>query len=111
MAPLRGGALRGAQALVKAEGVEARVVSMPSFELFDAQSAEYKNPCCQIRARRVAVEAAATFGWKQVCGSGRRGDRPRPLRRVRALQVPSRSSASRRKRRGEDKKGAGSNRA
>lgn len=59
----------GAQALLKAEGIDARVVSMPSFELFDRQPDEYKKsvlPDC-VRAR-VAVEAAATFGWHKYVG-------------------------------------------
>ena len=58
-----------AKALLKEEGIDARVVSMPSFELFEAQSEEYKAavlPKC-VRAR-VAVEAAATFGWHKYVG-------------------------------------------
>ena len=59
----------GAQAILKAEGINARVVSMPSFELFDAQSAEYKESVLPSAVRaRVAVEAAATFGWHKYVG-------------------------------------------
>ena len=58
-----------AQALLKAEGVDARVISMPSFELFDAQSDEYKESVMPKAVRaRVAVEAAATFGWHKYVG-------------------------------------------
>jgi transketolase len=58
-----------AQALLKAEGIDARVVSMPSFELFEEQSAEYKESVLPNAVRaRVAVEAAATFGWHKYVG-------------------------------------------
>ncbi|MGI6238193.1 MAG: transketolase [Christensenellales bacterium] len=58
-----------AQKLLKAEGIDARVVSMPSFELYDAQSAEYKESVMPNAVRaRVAVEAAATFGWHKYVG-------------------------------------------
>ena len=53
----------------KAEGVKARVISMPSFELFEAQSDEYKESVMPANVRaRVAVEAAATFGWHKYVG-------------------------------------------
>ena len=58
-----------AQAMLKAEGIEARVISMPSFELFDAQSEEYKESVMPKAVRaRVAIEAAATFGWHKYVG-------------------------------------------
>ena len=58
-----------AQAALKAEGIDARVISMPSFELFDAQSEEYKESVMPKAVRaRVAVEAAATFGWHKYVG-------------------------------------------
>ncbi len=51
------------------ENISARVVSMPSFELFEAQSEQYKNLVLpkNIRAR-VAVEAASPFGWHKYVG-------------------------------------------
>ena len=53
------------------KGIAARVVSMPSWELFEKQSDEYKAsvlPCC---VPRVAVEAGSTLGWwKYVGGNG-----------------------------------------
>ncbi len=54
---------------LKAEGIKARVVSMPSWNLFDHQSDEYKTKVLppDVKAR-VAVEQAATFGWSQYVG-------------------------------------------
>ncbi len=58
-----------AQKLLKAEGIDARVISMPSFELFERQSDEYKESVMPKAVRaRVAVEAAATFGWHKYVG-------------------------------------------
>ena len=55
--------------LLKAQGVAARVVSMPSMELFEKQSAEYKESVLpkNIRAR-VAVEAASSTPWFKYVG-------------------------------------------
>jgi transketolase len=50
------------------EGVRAAVVSMPCFELFAAQDASYRNAVLG-SAPRVAVEAAAPFGWDRWLGS------------------------------------------
>jgi transketolase len=52
-----------------AEGIKARVISMPCWELFEKQSAEYKLQLLppQITAR-VAVEAGTTLGWKEYVG-------------------------------------------
>jgi len=54
---------------LKAEGIKARVVSMPSWNLFDHQSDEYKAKVLppEVKAR-VAVEQASTFGWSQYVG-------------------------------------------
>ncbi len=54
---------------LKTEGVKARVVSIPSWNLFDHQSDEYKAKVLppEVKAR-VAVEQAATFGWSQYVG-------------------------------------------
>jgi transketolase len=55
--------------LLTKENIRARVVSMPSWELFEKQSEEYKNKIFppNIRAR-VAVEAASTLGWERYTG-------------------------------------------
>ncbi len=58
-----------AQAELIKEGVDVRVVSMPSMDLFEAQSAEYKESILPKTVRaRVAVEAAADFGWGKYVG-------------------------------------------
>jgi transketolase len=50
-------------------GIDARVVSIPSFELFDSQDTGYKESVMpkSIRAR-VAVEALTSFGWHKYVG-------------------------------------------
>ena len=52
------------------QGIKARVVSIPSWELFEHQSQEYKDkvipPCVKAR---VAVEQAAKFGWQRYASS------------------------------------------
>ena len=58
-----------AQKLLKDEGIAARVISVPSFELFDAQSEEYKESVMPKAVRaRVAVEAASTMSWYKYVG-------------------------------------------
>ncbi len=54
---------------LKTEGVKARVVSMPSWDIFEKQSDEYKKQVLppDVKAR-VAVEMASTFGWSQYVG-------------------------------------------
>ncbi|MCU1286101.1 MAG: tkt [Acidobacteriales bacterium] len=54
---------------LKAEGVRARVVSMPSWKIFDKQSAEYKEKVLPIACRaRVGVEAGTSLGWREHVG-------------------------------------------
>jgi transketolase len=54
---------------LKAEGIKARVVSMPSWELFDKQDAAYKESVLPASvAARVSVEMAATLGWERWVG-------------------------------------------
>ncbi len=58
-----------AQAELAKEGVDVRVVSFPSIDLFEAQSAEYKESVLPKSVRaRVAVEAASDFGWGKYVG-------------------------------------------
>ena len=54
---------------LKAEGIRARVVSMPSWELFDHQDQAYRDSVLppSIKAR-VSVEQASTFGWDRYAG-------------------------------------------
>jgi transketolase len=52
-----------------AEGVRARVVSMPSWELFEAQPKSYRDEVLPPAVRtRLSVEAAASFGWERWVG-------------------------------------------
>jgi transketolase len=54
---------------LKAEGIKARVVSMPSWELFERQDAAYKESVLPASVTaRVSVEMAATFGWDRYVG-------------------------------------------
>jgi transketolase len=51
---------------LKTEGVKARIVSMPSWELFDHQSAEYRESVLPATVKaRVSVEQASTMGWNR----------------------------------------------
>lgn len=53
-----------AQAKLKEEGIAARVISMPSWELFEKQDAEYKEKVLPKNLKkRLAVEMASTLGW------------------------------------------------
>ncbi|WP_430469899.1 transketolase [Thalassospira lucentensis] len=56
-----------AQAKLKADGINATVVSLPSWELFDAQSPEYRKDVLG-SAPRVAIEALSVFGWEKYVG-------------------------------------------
>jgi transketolase len=52
------------------EGVRSRVVSMPSWELFEHQGQEYKDAVLPPSVRaRVSVEQASTFGWEKYVGA------------------------------------------
>ena len=54
---------------LKAEGVRARVVSMPSFELFEKQDRAYRDAVLPPSVRkRVGVEMASRFGWDRYVG-------------------------------------------
>jgi transketolase len=51
------------------EGIDARVVSMPSWELFKQQPQEYQDQVLPPAVKaRVSVEAASTFGWERWIG-------------------------------------------
>jgi transketolase len=52
------------------EGLHARVVSMPSWELFEQQTPEYRQEVLTPAVKaRVAVEQASTFGWERYVGA------------------------------------------
>jgi transketolase len=53
---------------LKAAGINASVVSMPSFKLFDEQDAAYKTALFPENTPKLAVEAGATMGWYKYVG-------------------------------------------
>ena len=53
-----------AQKLLREEGVDVRVISMPSWELFEAQDQAYKDSVLSLPwEKRISVEMLSTFGW------------------------------------------------
>ncbi|MBD3882660.1 transketolase [Phormidium tenue FACHB-886] len=60
----------GAAEQLAAEGKKVRVVSMPSWELFEAQDAAYKESVLpKAVAKRLSVEAGTSFGWSKYTGT------------------------------------------
>ena len=59
----------GAADRLASEGLRARVVSMPSRELFEEQDEEYRSAVLppEVRAR-VAIEAGSPLGWRELVG-------------------------------------------
>jgi transketolase len=58
-----------AQAKLAEQGISARVVSMPSWELFEKQTEEYRDSVLPPTVRaRVAIEAAVPMGWERWVG-------------------------------------------
>ncbi len=54
---------------LNAAGIKTRVVSMPSWELFEQQDAAYKESVFPASvSARVSVEMASTFGWERYVG-------------------------------------------
>jgi transketolase len=52
------------------DGIKSRVVSMPSWEIFESQPKEYRDAVLPPAVRaRVSVEQASTFGWERYVGS------------------------------------------
>ncbi len=65
------GASLKAAGILRQEGRKVRVVSMPSQELFEKQSEEYKESVLPSACKkRVSVEAAATYGWRKYVRCG-----------------------------------------
>ena len=58
-----------AQKLLATQGVAARVVSVPSFELFQAQTDEVRRAVIGDAPVKVGVEAAVRMGWDAIIGS------------------------------------------
>lgn len=58
-----------AQAKLAEEGISVSVVSMPSWDMFEMQSEEYKKSVLPEGLPKVAVEAGVTLGWSRYTGS------------------------------------------
>lgn len=64
------GLIIAAEPLLRAHGVKARLVSMPSWRLFEEQSADYREHVLPAAVTaRLAVEAASPFGWERWTGA------------------------------------------
>ena len=80
---------------LQADGVAARVVSMPCWELFDRQPQEYRDPVLPPSVRaRVAVEQASTLGWDRYVGDGGAVDRHAHLRGLGPAEAAARRSSA-----------------
>jgi len=56
--------------LLQEQGIAARVVSLPSWELFEAQSEEYRGKVLPANIKaRISIEAGVTFGWERYIGN------------------------------------------
>jgi transketolase len=56
-----------------AEGIRSRVVSMPSWEIFDQQPEEYRESVLPAKVTaRISIEQASTFGWERYVGNSGR---------------------------------------
>ena len=63
----------GAHEKLTAEGIRSRVVSMPSWDIFEHQTQEYRDSVLPPKVTaRVAVEQASTFGWERYVGNSGR---------------------------------------
>jgi transketolase len=54
--------------LLAADGIQARVVSFPSWKIFEEQTAEYKASVMPAGVPKLAIEAGATLGWWKYVG-------------------------------------------
>jgi len=60
----------GAARILREKGKRVRVVSMPSWEIFDAQDRAYRSQVLPAGPRYASVEAGVTFGWERYVGRG-----------------------------------------
>ncbi|KAA6461245.1 transketolase [Acidobacteria bacterium AB60] len=58
-----------AKKTLEGEGIRARVVSMPSWEIFDEQPAEYRSSVLPAAVPKLAVEAGSPLGWWKYVGT------------------------------------------
>jgi transketolase len=62
-----------AHEVLLAEGIRSRVVSMPSWDIFDLQTQDYRDSVLPPNVKaRVAIEQASTFGWERYVGTSGR---------------------------------------
>ncbi|MBT9166299.1 MAG: Transketolase [Chloroflexi bacterium] len=55
--------------ILQEKGVLSRVVSLPSWELFEAQPEEYRNKVLPLEIRaRISIEAGTILGWERYTG-------------------------------------------
>ncbi len=54
--------------LLKTQDIRCRVVSMPSWELFDAQSEDYRREILPADIKKIVIEAAYPLGWERYAG-------------------------------------------
>jgi transketolase len=57
-----------AQTLLAAEGIASAVVSMPSWDRFEAEPVSYRDEVLAPGSLKIAVEAASPFGWERYIG-------------------------------------------
>ena len=57
-----------AKGMLEQRGQKTRVVSVPSFELFGKQSAEYRAQVLGTEKVRIGIEAAVSMGWERFIG-------------------------------------------
>ncbi len=70
-------ALKAKEELQK-KGKDVSVVSLPSWERFEAQSEEYKNTVISPELKkRMTIEAGTTYGWANICRRSWSNDRNR----------------------------------
>ena len=89
------------------EGIRSRVVSMPSWEMFEHQPQEYRDSVLPPAVTaRVSVEQASTFGWERYVGTTGPHDRHADLRGLGAAQGPAEEVRLRPRERGGRGEGA-----
>ena len=77
----------GAHETLTGEGIRSRVVSLPCWEIFDRQDAEYRDEVLPPGVTaRVAIEEASTLGWERYVGTDGDDHRHAHLRPVGAVQ-------------------------
>jgi transketolase len=77
-----------AHAKLTADGVRARVVSMPSCDIFERETQAYRDSVLPPAvAARIAIEQASTFGLGALCRRAGKGHRDRDVWRLRAAKA------------------------